>query len=903
MKLQGVGIIFALIVLPLILVLTYYIQLQVDTVEMQKEYDRKLLDSTYGAMSAFEINTANEDLSTVSDSLRTIIEASTNVFMSTLATNLGMSNASSSNLEMYIPSILYTLYDGYYISAPTKMPIVLTDSDGNAVSLGEIGVTKSGEYFEYKEIHTTLDSQKNCTDCNHEDFVDGTYKCASGSENHIIYDDGNDNNNSADGNEYKYMSQDRKKEWQITYDDLSDSDKEAYGQLLYLKKNELNVYTININDAEQEIDNILKTYMPYSARYKRGEKGDTNYFDLNVIYTLDNYVTIEGTIGNIYYSKSGYLIPKNTVQVVPSELLNYSQEDAKKFIEDGNSVKIIIDDNTDPSNRIEIVSGGSGSADQIKENIKIKETEYDKINSYVLMVNNIKNNLIKETNSLDYDNLETEAKNIINEIYNELGTKLSLTIDYSKTTVEQLDYLYNELSNGRKNKQNELNDLQYQLNQISSITYYVTAQIFSEWVENNLNNVMESDLIEISGQSYSLIKGEEKVIKNFGDSSVKVFDITGNENTDNTKLTSITEIPTDSPYTMHKLDVIRNSIQYNLNLAMTTYNNMLISNKDYAMPVMEDEEWDKILNNVSIVSFMQGYNCGLKTYNNYKIVSSTNNEISISPNEIYYVEKNSFSNEETEYHRIDCPKLYEKEKEGTKEYISFVSKEVKYDKIYNKSNSQIPYEYDHKNYACYECINDGNYKGVNIFDVDDSNYNKEYSKNLRKAFYIGIGKARNNLYKMNAVANSEGYEIIYDNNQEDMKDLSKDSTLNVSDVKSIEIVLDTVKTHDSGENVLNYKVKMKDVEYLSDTTYTIVPNITTYTTLKIDLKPGLEFEKKISIDELIFENLNKNSTAYSSVDGGNEKYQEEKYQSEEGIAEKNSMIFKDSIRFLKVIYK
>ena len=111
MRLQGVGIIFALIVLPIILVMSYYIQLEVDTLSLQKSYDSKLLDSTYDAMSAFEINTANEDLSTVSDSLRTIVEASSNVFITTLATNMGMSNASKSMIEPYIPAILFTMYD------------------------------------------------------------------------------------------------------------------------------------------------------------------------------------------------------------------------------------------------------------------------------------------------------------------------------------------------------------------------------------------------------------------------------------------------------------------------------------------------------------------------------------------------------------------------------------------------------------------------------------------------------------------------------------------------------------------------------------------------------------------------------------------------------------------------
>ena len=57
----------------------------------------------------------------------------------------------------------------------------------------------------------------------------------------------------------------------------------------------------------------------------------------------------------------------------------------------------------------------------------------------------------------------------------------------------------------------------------------------------------------------------------------------------------------------------------------------------FNMPVLASEEWEKIINNISIVSFMQGIKCGLKTYNNYAIVSSTNNEIMVTLDEIYYV--------------------------------------------------------------------------------------------------------------------------------------------------------------------------------------------------------------------------------------------------------------------------
>jgi hypothetical protein len=73
MKLQGLGIVFAIIILPVIIILSYYIQLSVDTVALQTSYKSKLNDSTYDSMLAFEMNTANENLSTVADSLRSII--------------------------------------------------------------------------------------------------------------------------------------------------------------------------------------------------------------------------------------------------------------------------------------------------------------------------------------------------------------------------------------------------------------------------------------------------------------------------------------------------------------------------------------------------------------------------------------------------------------------------------------------------------------------------------------------------------------------------------------------------------------------------------------------------------------------------------------------------------------
>ena len=880
MKLQGVSVIFALIVLPLILVLTYYIQLQVNTIDKQNQYDVKLLNSAYGAMSAFEINTANEDLSSVSDALRTIIDASTNVFMNTLATNLGMSNASKSFVEPYIPAILYTLYDGYYISAPTRTPKILIDSDGNAVSLGDIGVTVVGGEIKFKQVHTSLESQTNCINCKSTKNEFGKVtKCEQGDELHVLYDNCDENHD--ENNEYAYMKPEKQAQYQVKYNQLSASQREAYGHLIYVKpkSNPANLeeepkYTTNVSEAELEIKHMLKTYMPYSARYKN----DAKKFDVTVIYTLDNYVTIEGTVGGVYYTKSGYLIPKTipysayptsvTIEEGPENLLSYNQNAAKEYIYEGNPITITVAGSI-------LQSGGIArkSYATIEDEIIGLNTNLDLALSYIAQ----------------FSSMDETTKTEIDKDFVQKFSKPEYTNKFGNFSLNPgVSNLYQNLLKIKEQATKKINDRQYKLNQMSAVAYYVCAYNFSNWVYENFGSktapyaILEKDLVEISGQSYKLIDGKSDVLHKFSDSELVVFDIKGNDNIDLNDLNSPMEIDTDSPFYSHKLNIIRDSIQYNLNLSMSTYNKMLLSTNDYAMPVMQNEEWERILKNVSIVAYMQGYNCGLKTYSNYKIVSSTNNEISVSPREIFYVEKDNFSDEVTEYHRIDCPKLWELYKarrdEGkTCDYLSFISKEVKFDKSYDKANAILPYKYNHKNLACYVCINDGNYKKNHLFETLQNG-------RLRQAYHAAVGSARNNLYKMNAIEKSQGYEIITAGNE---------SKYGLNQIKEIEIVLNTIKTRELEENVLNYKVSISGT-MVNDDIYTIVPNVTTKSTVVINVDQDTVVDSKVSISNLEFLNLFNESTAYSDNAATEAKAD---------FNERNKQIVRDSIEFIRVIYR
>ena len=115
MKLQHIAIIFVIIIVPISLVLSNYISSHVRTIEYQSACDSSLINATHDSMRAFQLNTQNNELSDIANSKIRDIEASINVFYSSLSTNLGAKGYTKEDLKSYIPAILFTLYDGYYI--------------------------------------------------------------------------------------------------------------------------------------------------------------------------------------------------------------------------------------------------------------------------------------------------------------------------------------------------------------------------------------------------------------------------------------------------------------------------------------------------------------------------------------------------------------------------------------------------------------------------------------------------------------------------------------------------------------------------------------------------------------------------------------------------------------------
>lgn len=744
MKIQSLAVIFAIIILPIIIILSYYIQSSIDTIAIQNSYDTKLLDSTHDALVSFELNTANENLSSVSDALRSIIEASTNVFFNTLSTNLGMSNASKSYIQNYVPAILYTLYDGYYIYSPTRVPTVLTGGDEQVIYVGDRGLTNVGEFVE-TSTGKTIGKYK---------FDEEEYE----KDLDLTTQESEDAKSIRQSNLYNSLPTERKYE---------------YGQMLY--KNEDGTYSTEINEnTVYNQDYVLKSYMPYSARYLSGD-GATTEYDLTINYTLDNYLTIEGNIENIYYSKTGYLIAKDVVKSISvdgaTDLLTYNEDDAQEICLSG----------------------------QHHLNLKIQPVVEDGVTRTGTEI------------ELNY------------EPWQEDGVYLN-----SIQMQEKLNKLYETNSDIAL-----IQELESRLANLNAITYYVKAQIFSNWVYENLGeggleikaSNIASDIAELNSDIYTTTNKMD-LFHDFSVDNSIIFDSTVNPEKE------------DSPFNSHKLDVIRNAIQYNLNLALSAYNQMAVD-MNIQMPIISDSEWEKILNNVSIVSFMQGFKCGMKTYNNYAIVSSTNNELTVIPNEIYYTKKSEFNTTDTShlYHRIDCEALEDNE------YISFSSKEIKYDKIYDKA-SQV-YKYDHRNNACYSCIISSNYLKTVGFDAA-SNAIKGYSNDVlistlspikQKEYYKAIGKERQNLYKTNALTNSNGYEVLFTSFSNTSNHVEfgvgavdepadtlhiveipsiTQSSKGLNKIKEIELIIRDIQSENKNDPTVSFKVKLNDRDYIDE---------------------------------------------------------------------------------------
>lgn len=613
MKLQNLSVIFIIIVLPIILVVAYYMSLQADTLNMQAAYNTKLLDSTKEAIDAFEINTVewNANYSETADSKRRDVMASINTFTNSFANNLGVSGTSKEYVLANVPAIAFTLYDGYYIYSPAETKLTIKDDDEVTVFMNEEILTSiSGYTYEDKDNGKIL----------------------------YIYDSGK--GGAAAG----------------TYN----------GQ----------AFTLNPEHAATENKHILKPFTSYSEKVKSGEN------EVVINYTLDNYITLYGKMQDTnedikYVSRGGYLTDLEKIKGVAEEANKNSIENIKfddKDIEPEELSETIAYKKEDGT-----LATGKYNYVYDKEKIKI----YIEDGRFFILDNEQKiyTDTLSE-GSARYKKCTIPKKIGGETTYIELYQKLDSrdTNWYKLNDANQ--YIKIEDITGYKGLTNNIKA------DYSAINYCVESYVFTKWV-NSLN------LVLTDGTTLNISSSNDPENK-------------------------------DSAFSNHKREIIKSVVTSNLNQAITSYSRNS-EKTDFKLPELTETDWDQILTNVSVITFVQNIPIGLKYYNNYAIATSTVNKEYVDPNEIYLYTEQDTSDEY--YHKPYCSELGTDNLIGYRS-IDFIQKSYKY-KI--GENEETKYYYRHKEdvtQSCYNCL------------VQSALYEEDKDSKKEKSYYTALARER-----------------------------------------------------------------------------------------------------------------------------------------------------------------
>lgn len=206
---------------------------------------------------------------------------------------------------------------------------------------------------------------------------------------------------------------------------------------------------------------------------------------------------------------------------------------------------------------------------------------------------------------------------------------------YTKTYI-QTDSMIDEL----RNHLDDYSDANSNFRSDSAKKYYEEARAFSTWVNNNLGNITAADAKNSDGTAITDFASDT--------GTDKIFEISNNNN----------PLQSSATFNEHRMNVIRKSIETNLYTSIKTFSEHTVIGYEFGMPRISENEWEKITNNISIVSFLQGIPIGGKVYNDYCVVSNDSNKESVNNNSIYIITKDASGN--VQYHNPGCRTLLEK---------------------------------------------------------------------------------------------------------------------------------------------------------------------------------------------------------------------------------------------------
>lgn len=141
MKIHYLAVIFIIIIMPMVIVFSEYMNNQITIINTEVAYDTRLRNSTYDAIKAFQLNTINSTLYTPESRVKNM-EGCIDTFYNSLISAFKYDGNKSSIMKQYVPAIVLTMYDGYYVYSPYRN--ILTNINVNVATGFEDDRIRSG---------------------------------------------------------------------------------------------------------------------------------------------------------------------------------------------------------------------------------------------------------------------------------------------------------------------------------------------------------------------------------------------------------------------------------------------------------------------------------------------------------------------------------------------------------------------------------------------------------------------------------------------------------------------------------------------------------------------------------------------------------------------------------------
>lgn len=258
-------------------------------------------------------------------------------------------------------------------------------------------------------------------------------------------------------------------------------------------------------------------------------------------------------------------------------------------------------------------------------------------------------------------------------------------------------------------------DLEFPSKDSNAVNYYRDSIYMKKFIqESGLDEITVNDAVDSQGNRFNNSNSPFTKIN-------KIFDFDHNNGIE----------AKDSNFNVHRQDVIKYAITKNLSVAISNYNNYSgVSGVDFQMPMLKDTDWDKIMDNISIISFLQGMNIGGKIYNGYSVITNTKNEDVVTDDSIYI--RTGTSVGDYQFHRINEIGLENNMNNAVGIFNIDVERRTGED-----TNGNSIYYYPKYGMLSYDSI-------ITQNKVKDKS---EVNSNLLKTYYTALGRERYSMYR------------------------------------------------------------------------------------------------------------------------------------------------------------